>query len=46
VPLPATAVVQEAFTALRGMDRGELDHSALVTLIEEMARVQVKPGGK
>ncbi|HET6947627.1 MAG TPA: 2-hydroxy-3-oxopropionate reductase [bacterium] len=46
VPLLATAVVQEAFTALRGMDRGELDHSALVTLIEEMARVQVKPGGK
>ena len=46
VPLPATAVVQEAFTALRGMDRGELDHSALVTLIEEMARVEVKPGGK
>jgi len=43
VPLPATAVVQEAFTALRGLDRGELDHSALVTLIEELARVEVKP---
>jgi len=43
VPLPATAVVQEALTALRGMDRGELDHSALVTLIEDLARVQVKP---
>ena len=44
VPLPATAVVQEAFTALRGLDRGDLDHSALVTLVEDLARVQVKPG--
>lgn len=45
VPLPATAVVQEAFTALRGMDRGELDHSALVTLIEALSKVEVKPAG-
>ncbi len=44
VPLPATAVVQEAFTALRGLDRGDWDHSSLVTLIEELARVEVKPG--
>src|SRR5256712_2034278 len=35
VPLPATAVVQVTFTALRGLARGDLDHSALVTLIEE-----------
>jgi 2-hydroxy-3-oxopropionate reductase len=43
VPLPATAVVQEAFTALRGLDRGDWDHSALVTLLEELAKVEVKP---
>lgn len=43
VPLPATAVVQEAFTALRGLDRSDWDHSSLVTLIEELARVEVKP---
>lgn len=43
VPLPATAVVQEAFTALQGMGRGDLDHSALVTLVEEMAKVEVRP---
>jgi len=44
VPLPATAVVQEAFTALRGLERSDLDHSALVTLIEELAKVEVRPG--
>src|SRR5438128_8948254 len=44
VPLPATAVVQEAFTALRGLERSDWDHSALVTLIEELARVEVRPG--
>jgi 2-hydroxy-3-oxopropionate reductase len=42
VPLPATAVVQEAFTALRGLDRSDWDHSALVTLIEALANVEVK----
>jgi hypothetical protein len=36
-------VVQEAFTALRGLDRGDWDHSALVTLLEELAKVEVKP---
>src|SRR5438445_477340 len=44
VPLPATAVVQEALTALRGLERSDWDHSALVTLIEELAKVEVKPG--
>lgn len=44
VPLAATAVVQEAFTALRGLDRSDWDHSSLVTLIEELAKVEVKPG--
>jgi 2-hydroxy-3-oxopropionate reductase len=44
VPLPATAVVQEAFTALRGLDRSDWDHSALVTLLETLAGVQVRPG--
>lgn len=45
VPLPATAVVQEAFTALRGLERSDWDHSALVTLIEELANVEVRPAG-
>jgi len=42
VPLPATAVVQEAFTALQGLGRGDLDHSSLVTVIEDLANTQVK----
>lgn len=42
VPLPATAVVQEAFTALQGLGRGDQDHSSLVTLIEDLAKTEVK----
>jgi 2-hydroxy-3-oxopropionate reductase len=39
VPLPATAVVQELFGALRVKGRGGLDHSAVITLLEELAGV-------
>jgi 2-hydroxy-3-oxopropionate reductase len=42
VPMVATAVVAEAFTALRGLGRGDLDHSSLVTLIEDLAKVEVR----
>jgi 2-hydroxy-3-oxopropionate reductase len=37
VPLPATAVVQELFNALRVRGRGGLDHSGVVTLLEDLA---------
>ena len=37
VPLPATAVVQELFSALRVRGRGGLDHSAVITLLEDLA---------
>jgi 2-hydroxy-3-oxopropionate reductase len=37
VPLPATAVVQELFSALRVKGRGGLDHSAVITLLEDLA---------
>ncbi|MBI2215744.1 MAG: 2-hydroxy-3-oxopropionate reductase [Candidatus Rokubacteria bacterium] len=37
VPLPATAVVQELFSALRIKGRGGLDHSAVITILEELA---------
>jgi 2-hydroxy-3-oxopropionate reductase len=39
VPLPATAVVQEMFNALRVKGRGQLDHSAVITLLEDLAGV-------
>ncbi len=44
VPLPATAVVQEAFAALRRSDRGDLDHSVLVTLLEDLAGIRISGG--
>jgi 2-hydroxy-3-oxopropionate reductase len=37
VPLPATAAVQELFSALRVKGRGGLDHSAVITLLEDLA---------
>ncbi|HET7341626.1 MAG TPA: 2-hydroxy-3-oxopropionate reductase [Methylomirabilota bacterium] len=37
VPLPATAVVQQLFNALRVKGRGGLDHSGVITLLEDLA---------
>jgi len=37
VPLPTTAVVQELFNALRVKGRGGLDHSGVITLLEDFA---------
>ena len=37
VPLPTTAVVQELFNAMRVKGKGGLDHSGIITLIEELA---------
>jgi 2-hydroxy-3-oxopropionate reductase len=39
VPLPATAIVQELFSALRVKGRGGLDHSGVITLLEDLAGV-------
>ena len=44
VPLPTTAVVQELFSALRVKGRGAWDHSAVITILEELAGVQVRTG--
>jgi 2-hydroxy-3-oxopropionate reductase len=37
VPLPCTAIVQELFNAMRVKGRGGLDHSGVITLLEELA---------
>ena len=37
VPLPATAVVQELFSALRVKGGGGLDHSGIITLLEDLS---------
>ena len=42
VPLPCTAVVQELFNALRVKGSGGLDHSGVITLLEELAGIPAK----
>ncbi len=42
VPLPATAVAHELFTALMASGRGDLDHSAVIDIIEDLAKVQAR----
>jgi 2-hydroxy-3-oxopropionate reductase len=39
VPLPTTAIVQELFSTLRVKGRGGLDHSGVITLLEELAGI-------
>ena len=46
VGLPLTSAVQQMLMALMNQGKGDLDHSAIVTFIEEMAGVEVKaPAG-
>ena len=40
IPLHMTAVVQELFNALRVKGRGGLDHSGVITLLEDLAGVR------
>ena len=40
--LPVTALVNELFHAVQYAGRGEWDHSAIVTLIEDMAGVTAR----
>ncbi|GAB4530476.1 MAG: NAD(P)-dependent oxidoreductase [Anaerolineae bacterium] len=42
VPLPITGTVRELYTAMLAAGRGELDTSAVVTVLEDLARVQVR----
>ena len=37
VTLPVTALVDQMFTKLVASDKGDLDHSALLTVIEELS---------
>jgi len=41
VPLPTTALVRELFSTLRVKGRGQMDHSSVITLLEELANVKV-----
>ena len=42
VPIPTAAIVEQLFAALRVQGRGALDHSAVITLIEDLAGIQVR----
>jgi len=42
VPMPVTAVVRELYAAMLADGHGHLDNSALVTVLEKMAGVEVK----
>lgn len=41
VSLPVTGTVRELYSAMMAAGRGELDNSAIVTVLEDLARVQV-----
>lgn len=43
VPLPLTSAVQQMLLALMNQGKGDLDHSAIVNLLEQMADVEVRP---
>jgi 2-hydroxy-3-oxopropionate reductase len=42
VPLPVTSLVHELFAALLAAGRGDLDHSALITVLEDLAQFQAR----
>lgn len=46
VSLPATALTQQMFSALLAAGRGDLDHSAVLTLLEDLAKAQARTAGK
>lgn len=41
VPLPVTALVDQMFAALEAQGKGALDHSGLLTLLEDMAHYEI-----
>lgn len=42
VPLPVTAMVREMYNALQVAGKGDRDHSAIILLLEDLAKVQVR----
>jgi 2-hydroxy-3-oxopropionate reductase len=44
VPLPVTALVRELFGVLLAAGRGGLDHSAILTVLEDLSRAEARSG--
>ena len=42
VPMPAAAAVKEVYGAAQALGKGDLDYAAVVTFLEELAKVQVR----
>ena len=42
VPLPVTSLVHELFAAMMAAGRGELDHSGVITVLEDLAGVEAR----
>ncbi len=42
VPLPVTGLVHELFAAMLAAGRGDLDHSGILTVLEDLAKVQAR----
>jgi len=42
VPLPVTSVIHEMMGAMKVSGRGEYDHSGIITVLEELAKMEVK----
>ena len=42
VPLPATAIAHTLFNAMIASGRGDLDHSAVINIIEDLAKVEAR----
>jgi 2-hydroxy-3-oxopropionate reductase len=44
-PLPASALARELFSAMLAAGRGDLDHSGIITVLEDMAHIQARTAG-
>jgi 2-hydroxy-3-oxopropionate reductase len=42
VPLPASSLVHELYGAMMAAGRGDLDHSGVITVLEDMAKVEAR----
>ncbi len=42
VPLPVTSIVHELFNTAMSKGRGELDHSGLLTVFEDLAGIEAR----
>ena len=44
VSLPASGLVYQLYGAMKAMGLGDRDHSAIVSLIEKLARTEIRSG--